>query len=66
MRWITLGYGYEITGMDVLDAYTAVMAAAPGAGVDAQQIKQQIHHMISGPQPSNQFVKNILAHHLSD
>ncbi len=66
LRWISLGYGYEITGMDVLDAYTAVMAAAPGAGVDAQQIKQQIHHMISGPQPSNQFVKNILAHHLSD
>lgn len=62
LRWITLGHGYEIKGIDVLDAYTAVIAAAPGAGVDEQQIKEQIRHLISG----NLFVKNILAHHLSN
>lgn len=65
LRWISLGHGYEITGMDVLDAYTAVMAAVPTAGVDEQQVKEQIRHMISGPQPSNQFVKKILVNHLS-
>ena len=65
LRWISLGYGYEITGMDVLDAYTAVMAAASGAGVDEQQVKEQIRYMTSGPQPSNLFVKKILDNHLS-
>ena len=65
LRWISHGYGYEITGMDVLDAYTAVMQAASGAGVDEHRIKEQIREMISGSQPGNQFVKKILAHHLS-
>lgn len=66
LRWISLGYGHEITGLDVLDAYNALMRAASEAGVDAQQVKQQICDMISGPQPSKQFVKKILALHLSN
>nr|WP_281720646.1 hypothetical protein [Nitrosomonas nitrosa] len=66
LRWISLGYGHEITGLDVLGAYNAVMRAASVAGVDAQQVKQQIRDMISGLQPSKQFVKKILAHHLSN
>lgn len=65
MRWISLGHGYEITGMDVLNAYTAVMQAAHEARVDEHRIKAQIREMISGPQPGNQFVKTILAHQLS-
>lgn len=66
LRWITLGYGYEITSVDVLEAYSAVLQAATIAGVDVPQVKQQIRDMISGSQPGNQFVKKILAHHLSD
>lgn len=65
MRWISLGHGYEITGKDVLDAYAAVMQAAPGAGMDEHCIKEQIREMISGSQPGNQFVKTILARQLS-
>ena len=65
LRWISLGHGYEITGADVLDAYSALMQAAPGAGIDAQQVKEQIREMTSGPQPGNQFVKMILGHQLS-
>lgn len=65
LRWISLGHGYEITGSDVLDAYSAVVQAARGAGVEEQQIKAQVRELITGPQANNQFVKTILAHHLS-
>jgi len=33
LRWISLGHGYEITGTDVLDAYSAVTQAAVNAVV---------------------------------
>jgi len=65
LRWISQGAGYDITGADVLDAYTAVMQAASGAGVDALHIKAQIREMTSGSHPGNQFMNSILAHHLS-
>ncbi|MHB1677958.1 MAG: hypothetical protein ACYCSS_10550 [Sulfuriferula sp.] len=29
LRWVALRYGYDITGMDVLSAYSAIMQAAP-------------------------------------
>ncbi len=65
MHWISLGHGYEITGMDVLNAYSAVMQAAPGAGVGEHRIKEQIREMISGSQPGHEFVKTLLANQLS-
>ena len=65
LYWISLGHGYEITGMDVLNAYTAVMQAAPEAEVDEQRLKGQIREMISGPGPGNAFLNQILEHHLS-
>lgn len=65
LRWISHGAGYDITGADVLDAYTAVIQAASRAGVDALHIKAQIREMTSGPHPGNQFMNSILAHHLS-
>lgn len=34
LHGIANGWGYDITGVDVLDAYAAVMAAADAAGVD--------------------------------
>ena len=40
IRWISLGYGYEITSIDVLEAYDAVMQAAHNAGVSEQSIKK--------------------------
>ncbi len=65
LRWISLGYGYEITGGDVLDAYSAVMQAAPGAGASTQRVNEQIREMIGGVQPGNQLMRTILARHLS-
>ncbi|MFN5150730.1 MAG: hypothetical protein ACK5DC_04190 [Burkholderiales bacterium] len=66
LRWISLGHGYEITGADVLDAYSAVMQAAVNAVVPTQQLNEQIRDMIASTQPGNSLMKTILARHLSN
>ena len=65
LHWISRGHGYEITGGDVLDAYSAVTHAAVGAGVPAQRINEQIRAMTAGAQPGNSLMRTILARHLS-
>lgn len=66
LRWISLGHGYEITGADVLDAYSAVTQVVPNAGVPAQQVNEQIREMIASTQPGNSLMKTILTRHLSN
>ena len=65
LRWLSLGYGYEITASDVQDAYSRVMHAVARAGVDAQQVKTHIRALVAGS-PGNPFVSTILAQHLAD
>ena len=65
LRWISLGHGHDITGADVLDAYSSVMHAASEAGADAQQVKAQIVDLLSRAPAGNQFMKTVLAHHLT-
>lgn len=64
LRWISLGHGYDITGLDVLDAYSAVMDAASKAGVDARHVKAQIRSLLLSAPVGNQFMTTVLAHHL--
>ena len=64
LRWISRGHGYDITGLDVLDAYSAVMLAAEKAGLDGQQVKAQIVELLSSAPTGKQFLKTVLAHHL--
>ena len=66
LRWISLGHGYDITGVDVLDAYSAVTQAAVNAGVPVQRINEQIRDMIASTQPGNSLMKTILARHLAN
>lgn len=65
LHWISLGYGYEITGEDVLDAYSAVMQAAARAGASTRHANEQIHEII-GALPKNSLMKTVLARHLSN
>lgn len=65
LHWISRGHGYEITGGDVLDAYSAVIQAAVGAGVPVQRVNEQIRAIIAGAQPGNSLMSTILARHLS-
>ena len=64
LRWISRGHGYDITGVDVLDAYTTVMHAAATAGVNAQQMKAQIRDLLAATPTGVQLMKSVLAHHL--
>lgn len=66
LRWISLGHGYDITGADVLDAYSALTQAAVNAGVPVQRINEQIRDMIASTQPGNSLMKTILARYLSN
>ena len=64
LRWIAHGYGYDITGLDVLNAHAAVMNAAEKSGLDAQRIKQQIVDLLSGTSIGQQLLKTVLSHDL--
>ncbi|MGB3069377.1 MAG: hypothetical protein WBC18_12555 [Ottowia sp.] len=66
LRWISVGHGYDITGADVLDAYSAVMQAAVNAAVPTQQVNEQIRDMIARTQPGNSLMNTILARHLAN
>lgn len=65
LQWMSLGYGYEITGADVLDAYSATVHAATAAGADVAGIKAQIRDWVMSTSPGNPFMKSILAYRLT-
>ncbi|OIQ97852.1 hypothetical protein GALL_201770 [mine drainage metagenome] len=60
LHWMSLGYGYDITGGDVLDAYAAVLQAAPEAGVAVDQVQAQVRSMIEGSHPGGKLLENML------
>ena len=62
LRWLALGHGYDITVLDVLDAYSTVLHAAEKAGRDIQQVKGQIVDLLSGTPVGKQFLKTVLSH----
>lgn len=64
LRGIVSGWGYDITGIDVLDAYAAVMAAACAAGVDETSIKADVRALIAVSQGGGEFVGRVLARQL--
>ena len=64
LRGIASGWGYDITGIDVLDAYGAVMTAAGAAGVNEELIKKDIRSLTAAS-GGGQFVGRILARQLA-
>ena len=52
LRWIAAGYGYEITGLDVLAAYSSTIDAAKNAGV-VDEAEERIRDLISGPRSTS-------------
>ncbi|AOE90649.1 hypothetical protein [Ralstonia pseudosolanacearum] len=60
LRWIVQGYGYEITGIDILDASRATLQAATHAGVDAERVREQIRQLSAGVSPQADFVSKVL------
>lgn len=64
LRGIANGYGYDITGADVLDAYAAVMLAAGAAGVDEAVVKDDVRALIATSRGGGEFVGRVLGRQL--
>ena len=59
LHWISEGYGYEITGADVLAAYEHTMAAARNAGCE-QEALNHIRQLMDSDSSGNAFTAHIL------
>ncbi len=64
LRWLIEGYGYEITGLDVLNAYTHTLNAAENAGC-AAQTRQRIRDLIARESFGERFVTKVLGRQLA-
>lgn len=59
LRWLAQGYGYEITGADVWDAYRHTMKAAEQAGRGGE-VRDRIRALIAGEPHGGGFVGRML------
>ena len=62
LYWIVQGYGYEITGVDVWDAYRATMVAAEHRGASAE-VKERVRKLVAAEHAGG-FVKKVLGREL--
>ena len=63
LHWLVEGYGYEITGIDVLSAYSHTMKAAENAGC-VEQTRQRIHDLVARESVGERFVTKVLGRYL--
>ena len=63
LRWLTEGWGYESTGLDVYAAYDHATKAAEKLGV-AEQVRKDIQEMVNRDASAGMFVKDVLSRHL--
>ncbi len=59
LRWLSAGYGYEITGLEVLDTYTMTMEAASNAGC-VEEIVSRMKALIKPNNLATHLVSKIL------
>lgn len=65
LRGIANGWGNDITGIDVLDAYAAVISAAGAAGVDEAVVKAEVQAIIASGRSGGEFVGQVLVRQLA-
>ena len=63
LNWLVLGYGYEITSVDVWDAYRATLLAADRLGA-AADVTERIRKMVAVEGAGERFVTKVLAREL--
>ena len=63
LRWLAEGYGYEITALDVLNAYTHTMEAAENDG-RIDEIGRRIRDLATRESAAEGFVARVLARKL--
>lgn len=60
LRWIAAGYGYEITGLDVLSAYSSTMEAAKNCSA-VDEIERRIRELLAAPtSPTKELMAKVL------
>ncbi|MEW6290787.1 MAG: hypothetical protein AB1545_13135 [Thermodesulfobacteriota bacterium] len=64
LRWLIAGYGYEITGLDVREAYNFTMEAAANAGCK-EETMERIRNMVAADTSGDRFVSRILGPELN-
>lgn len=63
LRWLVDGYGYEVTGLDVLNAYSHTIKAAENAG-RAEETQRRIHDLVARESFGERFVTEVLGRQL--
>lgn len=63
LHWLVEGYGYEVTGLDVLNAYSHTMKAAENSGC-AKETQKRIHDLVARESFGERFVTKVLGRHL--
>ncbi len=63
LRWLVEGYGYEITGLDVMNAYSFTMKAAESSG-RSDELYKRIHDLVAKETFGERFVTKILGRQL--
>ena len=63
LHWLAEGYGYGITGLDVLNAYSHTTKAAENAGC-AEQTQKRIRELVARESIGERFVTKMLGRHL--
>jgi hypothetical protein len=51
LHWIGEGYGYEITGLEVLQAHSAIVKAATNAALPAEQLDEIMRQLLNERRP---------------
>ena len=60
LRWLAHGYGYEVSGLDVLEAFSLAMKAAEKMG-RVDEVKEVIMKIVDGDKSPGMLVKKVLA-----
>jgi hypothetical protein len=63
LRWLVEGYGYDVTNLDVLEAYQFTMAAAGNAGC-AEETQRRIRDLVAEETFGECFVTKVLGRKL--
>ncbi len=63
LRWLVEGYGYEVTGLDVSNAYSHTMKAAENAG-RAEETQKRILDLVARESFGERFVTKVLGRKL--
>ena len=60
LRWLASGYGYEITGFDVLSAYSSTLDAAKNCNA-VDEVEGRVRELLAAPKsPAKDFVAKVL------